>query len=217
MRSPQPAGQVDQRLALVLRRVLLGVAVQDRPLGLAGLGQRHLVGVLGPDSSQAITPSSPSQIGAGEPSPRMARSTASMATLPAQRRCERLPAGDQTLAGLPGGRRQVQRLTDRRVDDLLVQAKHRAQTGGHRRPQVRDVVDLVLVQADSLDQIDLDFVCGCQAADQVGSADTPRCWATATSGGMLSPGWEYSAARNVSWKSNSRTATPLAQAAHSGE
>ena len=34
---------------------------------------------------------------------------------------------------------------------------------------------------------------------------------------MLSPGWEYSAARKVSWKSSSRTATPLAQAAHSGE
>jgi hypothetical protein len=33
---------------------------------------------------------------------------------------------------------------------------------------------------------------------------------------MLSPGWEYSAARNVSWKSSSRTATPLAHAAHSG-
>ncbi|CFR85429.1 Uncharacterised protein [Mycobacterium tuberculosis] len=37
----------------------------------------------GPASSQAITPSSPSQIGAGEPSPRIARSTASMPTLPA--------------------------------------------------------------------------------------------------------------------------------------
>ena len=33
---------------------------------------------------------------------------------------------------------------------------------------------------------------------------------------MLSPGWEYSAARKVSWKSSSRTATPLANAAHSG-
>lgn len=30
---------------------------------------------------------------------------------------------------------------------------------------------------------------------------------------MLSPGCEYSAARNVSWKSSSRTATPLAHAA----
>ena len=34
---------------------------------------------------------------------------------------------------------------------------------------------------------------------------------------MLSPGWEYSAARNVSLKSSSRTATQLAQAAHSGD
>ena len=30
-----------------------------------------------------MTPSSPSQIGAGDPSPRIARSTASMATFPA--------------------------------------------------------------------------------------------------------------------------------------
>ena len=45
----------------------------------------------------------------------------------------------------------------------------------------------------------------------------PACWATANRGGMLSPGWEYSAARNVSWKSSSRTAAQLAQAAHSGD
>ena len=32
---------------------------------------------------------------------------------------------------------------------------------------------------------------------------------------MLSPGCEYSAARNVSWKSSSRTAVPFAHAAHS--
>ena len=32
---------------------------------------------------------------------------------------------------------------------------------------------------------------------------------------MLSPGWAKSAARKVSWKSSSRTAVPLAQAAHS--
>src|SRR6201987_5772540 len=44
---------------------------------------------------------------------------------------------------------------------------------------------------------------------------TPNCCATATSGGMLSAGWEYSAVKNVSWKSSSRTATLLAQAAHS--
>src|SRR5918992_665269 len=42
-----------------------------------------------------------------------------------------------------------------------------------------------------------------------------HCWAVASSGGMLSPGWAKSAARKVSWKSSSRTAVPLAQAAHS--
>src|SRR6202021_1578551 len=65
---PQPAGQVDGRLALVFGGMLFGVAVQDGPLGLPRRRQRHLGGVLG----------------AGDPSPRMARSTASMATLPAR-------------------------------------------------------------------------------------------------------------------------------------
>ena len=110
----------------------------------------------------------------------------------------------------------MQGLTDGLVDGLLVQAKHRAQAGGHRRAEVRDVVDLVLVQADALDQIDLDLVAGRNAPDQVGAAD-PEVLRDGDQGGMLSPGWEYSAARKVSWKSSSRTATPLAQAAHSGE
>ena len=79
------------------------------------------------------------------------------------------------------------------------------------------MVDLVLVQADRLDQVDLDLVAGGEAADQVGTAGRPQCCATARIGGMLSPGCEYSAARKVSWKSSSRTATPLAHAAHSGE
>ena len=124
----------------------------------------------GPPSSQAMTPSSPSQIGAGAPSPRIARSTASMATLPAMRGRVRLPAGDLALAGLPGRRGQVQRLTDRLVDRLGVEPEHGADAGGRRGAEMRDMVDLVLVQADRADQVDLDLVAGGQTADQVGAA-----------------------------------------------
>ena len=85
------------------------------------------------------------------------------------------------------------------VDRLDLQAQQRADAGGSRRAQVGDVVDLVLVQADGLDQVDLDLVAGGDAADQVACAEAPACWATARIGGMLSPGCEYSAARKVSW------------------
>ncbi len=53
----------------------------------------------------------------------------------------------------------------------LSRPQHGAQAGGDRRAQVRDVVDLVLVQADPLDQVDLDLVAGRDAADQVGAAE----------------------------------------------
>src|ERR1700753_3362374 len=39
----QPTRQVDRSLALVLRGVLLGVAVQNGALGFAGSGERHLI------------------------------------------------------------------------------------------------------------------------------------------------------------------------------
>ncbi len=64
--------------------------------------------------------------------------------------------------------------------------------------EMRDMVDLVLVQADGADQIDLDFVAGGDAADEIARRLRPVCCATARIGGMLSPGWLYSAARNVS-------------------
>ncbi len=48
---------------------------------LAGSGTRY--SAFGPPSIQAIKPSSPSQAGDGAPSPRITRSTASTAILPA--------------------------------------------------------------------------------------------------------------------------------------
>ena len=171
----------------------------------------------GPPSSQAMTPSSPSQIGDGAPSPRIARSTASTATLPASAgayafQLEMAPLRDWRVAVVG-----VQRLPDGLVDGLGVEAEQGADAGRGRRAQVGDMVDLVLVQADCPHQVDLDLVAGGEAADQVRDRSRPACCATARIGGMLSPGCEYSAARKVSWKSSSRTATPLAHAAHSGE
>ena len=55
--------------------------------------------------------------------------------------------------------------------------------------EMGDVVHLVLVQADRLDEVDLDLVAGGDAADQV-RAGLSIVWATARIGGMLSPGWE---------------------------
>ena len=87
----------------------------------------------------------------------------------------------------------MQRLADGLEDRLLVEAEERADAGGGRRAEVGDVVDLVLVQRDRLDEVDLDLVAGRDAAHDVAAgqaAGAARCWATATIGGMLSPGCE---------------------------
>ncbi len=56
----------------------------------------------------------------------------------------------------------MQRLSDRLINSLGVQSQHGPDTGSHRRTEMSDVVDLELMQGDSLDQIDLDLVSGCQ-------------------------------------------------------
>ena len=61
----------------------------------------------------------------------------------------------------------MQRLLDGLIDGFRVQPQQRADTCRRRRPQMGDVVDLVFVQADAGDQIDLDFIAGGKAADQV--------------------------------------------------
>src|SRR5690606_12741817 len=78
-----------------------------------------------------------------------------------------LPSGDLTLARLAGGGGGVQSLANGLEDGFDIQAQQGADAGGSRWAQVRYVVDLVLVQADGLDQVHLDFVAGGDAADQV--------------------------------------------------
>ena len=95
-----------------------------------------------------------------------------MATFPACAGANAFQLEIRALAGLAGAGGQMQRLSDRLVDGVGVQSQHGSDAGGHRRTQMRDVVDLVLVQAYSLDQVDLDLVRGRQAPDQIGTADT---------------------------------------------
>ncbi|BAS12953.1 hypothetical protein AHiyo8_12560 [Arthrobacter sp. Hiyo8] len=61
----------------------------------------------------------------------------------------------------------MQGLADGLEDCLDVQAQEGADAGGGGGAEVGYMVDLVLVQADGLDQVDLDFVAGGDAADQV--------------------------------------------------
>src|SRR6185437_6321378 len=81
-----------------------------------------------------------------------------------------LPGGDFALAGLACGGGGVQGLADRLEDCLDIQAQQGADAGGGGGAEVGYVVDLVLVQADGLDQVHLDLVAGGNAADQVLSA-----------------------------------------------
>ena len=186
----QAARQVDERLRLVLRRVLLGVRVEDRPLGLAGRGQRHVVRGVGTveqpgdDAVLALVDRGRRRLAAHRPVHGLD------GDLARERRGVGLPRRDLALARLPRGRRRVQRLADRVEDHLGRQAEQRAEAGGDRRAEVGDVVDLVRVQADRADQVDLDLVAGGDAADQRRRPSRPVCCATATIGGMLSPGWE---------------------------
>ena len=62
-------------------------------------------------------------------------------------------------------------LADGLEDDFLVQVEHGADAGCRSDTEVRHVVDLVFVQADALDQVDLHFVCGGDAVDEVLAAD----------------------------------------------
>ncbi len=52
----------------------------------------------------------------------------------------------------------MQRLLDRLVGRLLVEREQRPDAGCRGRADMRDVVDLVLVQADAFDQVDVDLV-----------------------------------------------------------
>src|SRR3546814_7286116 len=80
----------------------------------------------------------------------------------------RLVGGDRALADLPGGDREMRREIDRLVERCRIEAQHGADARRHGRPEVRHMVDAVVVERDALYQVDLDLVGGDDAAQQVG-------------------------------------------------
>ena len=160
-------GEVDDRLALILGRMLLGVGFEDRALGLPGGRKRH--GIFGVGSVEhtgdhavlalvdrrrrALAPHGPVDGLDGE--------------LSGMRGRERLPARNLALARLPGAHRGVQRLLNRLVDRLGGKPEQRPQPRRGGRAEMRDVVDLVSVKTDALHEVDLDLVGGGDAAHQV--------------------------------------------------
>ncbi len=99
----------------------------------------------------------------------MERSTASTAILPANAGGRGLSTWRFHLPGLPGGGGGVQGLAHGLENRLNIQTKQGADTCGGGGTEVRDVVDLVLVQANGLDQVHLDLVPGGDGTDQVGA------------------------------------------------
>ncbi len=173
--AAHPERQVDQRLALVFGAVLLGEAVHDGALRLARFGQRHVVVGLG----QSLVAR-----GASREDPRDYRILAfvdrTRRALAAHRPVHRLhrqlagvrgrigfPRADLALARLARGDADVQRLLHGPEDHRLLQAEQRADAGGLRRTEMGDVVDPVLMQADRPHQVDLDFVPGRDAANEI--------------------------------------------------
>ncbi len=68
----------------------------------------------------------------------------------------------------------MHRLLHRLVDHLLPEAEQGADPGGLARAEMRDVVDLVLVQADRAHEIDVDLVSRGEPADQVAARSPHR-------------------------------------------
>ncbi len=170
----QLAGEVDPRLRLVLGRVLLRVRVEDGALGLALVGDRHLVGGIRAVEEPrdhavlALVDRHGARLAAHRAVDRLD------GHLARERGSVRLPRGDLALARLARGRGGVQRLADGLEDRLLVEPEQRADAGGRRRAEVRDVVDLVLVEGDRLHEVDLDLVAGGDAAHDVAAGESAR-------------------------------------------
>ena len=170
-RSPslrsQPARQIDQRLALIFGRMFLGVGIEDGALRFALFRQRHDIFRLG-STKQPGDKAVLALIG------RRRRAFAAHHAIDGfdghlARECRRigLPARNLALARLPRGGGDVQRLLHRLIDRLGRQVEQRADAGRRRGTEMGDMVDLVLVQANALHQIDLDFIGRSQPAHEI--------------------------------------------------
>ena len=165
--APEPAGEVDERLRLVLGRVLLGVGLENGASRLAGTGQGHVIAGFGTiqehgdDPVLALVDRCRRPLTAHRPIHRLDRHLAG------EGRRVGLPGGDLALAGLPCRGGGVKRLPDGLEDDLGGQSEQGAEPGCHRGPEVGDVVDAVGVEGDRAGQVDLDLIGGGHRPDQV--------------------------------------------------
>src|SRR5690606_15109354 len=125
-RAAHTPRQVDERLALVLGRVLLGVGVEDGALRLARFRQRYLVArsraAQQPGDEPVLT------LVGGRWGTLAAHGAVDGLDghLACERRCVRLPARDLALARLARGGGDVQRLLDRLIGHLGREAQQRA-------------------------------------------------------------------------------------------
>jgi hypothetical protein len=165
------AGEVDERLRLVLGRVLLGVCVEDGALGLSLTRKRDGVAGLG-------TGEDPGDEAVFTFVDRVRCALSAHRTvdgldghLAGEGRCVGLPGRDLALARLAGRRRHVQGLLDGLEGDLGGQVQHGADAGSGRGAEVGDVIDLVLVQAHALDEVDLDLIARGHTVDEVLARD----------------------------------------------
>src|SRR5260370_35942473 len=78
-----------------------------------------------------------------------------------------LPPAYLSLARLPGGEADVHGLLDRLVDNLGGESQQSSDASGLGRTEVRDVVDLMFVERDTLHEINLNLVSGGDAAQQI--------------------------------------------------
>ena len=146
--------------------MLLGVGVEDGALGLAPLGQWHDILRLrtaeqpGDEAILALVGGRRRALAAHRPVDGFD------CHLAREGRRIGLPARNLALARLARRRRHMQCLLHRLVDDLHRQAERRADAGGGRRSKMGDVIDLVLVQADALHEVDLDLVGSSQPAHE---------------------------------------------------
>ena len=75
-------------------------------------------------------------------------------------RREGLPTGDLSLARLTRGNRRVQGLLNRLINRLRIQLQQRTNTCRSSRADMSDVVNLMLMKANTFHQVHLDFITG---------------------------------------------------------
>ncbi len=159
--------EIDQRLRLIFRAVFLGEAVHDGALAFARRGQRHVVIRLrsiqhpGDHAVLAFINRRRRAFAAQHAIHRFDRQLAGM------RGSVSFPGTDFAFAGLPRGEADVNGLLHGLINHLLLQSQQRPDPRRLRGTQMTDVIDLVLMQRNRAHQIDLDFIAGGQAADQI--------------------------------------------------